>query len=490
MPDHTAVVPSIMEQDAARVEDRSRLLPAACALIEIRADLLSAADLTRVVQQCDRRLIVTVRMERDGGLFQGTESERDQLLMAGLHAGATFVDLEIDSRAAARGLIPRQRLVLSWHGDSGRSDPLPAILSRMTTLGAAFYKLVPHVSRAGELALVRDFLKATPAAGPAVICVAAGRQGALSRILAPSWGSRWTIGSPPGGRATGEGQFPVADLLEIYDVDTIGADTRIFGLIGKELAGSPSPAMHNAAFRNLGIDARYLPMEINHFQDLKDLTDPDGPIGVSGYGVTMPFKEAAFGLAVDLDRPARAAGAVNTLVSGPGGWHGRNTDAVAIRTLVDSVLPARRRRVLIHGAGGTARTAAAVFRESGDQVTMVGRNAKRVRQVAEEIGVGAAADWDEAGAADILVNATPEGRDGALWPPGRLLPAELVLDAPYGSRETDLVLKARRCGLEVVSGREWILAQAEEQFRLLTGRQAPGTVMAEALGRWFAMDPA
>ncbi len=490
MQDHTAVVPSILEQDGVTVLERIRRLPDRCTLVEIRADHLSPDDLSRVVAHSGRELVVTVRRVQDGGAFSGAESERWHLLQAGLAAGAAYVDLEIDSPAAAERLVPRERLVLSWHGEGPGLEPLPSILSRMTASGAALYKLVPKAAQVSDLTAIRDFLKSIPDGGPAVICFAAGRFGALSRILAPSWGSRWTIGFPPGGRETGEGQFPVSDLLETYDVKAIGDRTRIFGLLGSDLGESPSPAMHNAALRDLGIEARYLPMEIDRIRDLAFLSDSEGPIKAVGFGVTMPFKEEAAALCTDQDHGGLAAGAVNTLVAAAGGWQGHNTDATAIRRLVGSLLQPRNCRALVHGAGGTARTAATVLRDSGAVVSMLGRNPVRVRQVAGELGIEVAGDWNESGSADIFVNATPVGRDGEDWPHDRALPAKLVLDAAYGRSETDLVRKARESGLAVISGREMILAQAVDQFRMLTGRQARQEVMVHALESWFKRDPA
>lgn len=490
MPDPSRVVPSILEPDATGAESRIRMLPSLCSLVEIRADGLSRDDLRRVVTSCDRETIVTVRREQDGGLFEGTESERRDLLLAGLHAGAAYVDIEIDSPLAGDKQVDPGRLILSWHGRSRDPISLRAILSRMTAQGAAMYKLVPHAAGLEDLSAIRNFLGGLEGDGLAVTCFASGPRGALSRILALSWGSRWTIGFPSGAPATAPGQLPVSDLLEIYDVETIGKKTRLFGLLGNDLQGSPSPAMHNAALRTLGIDARYLPMETDRFQDLGLLAEPAGPVGAERFGITMPFKTDGAALCVDLDQAGRAAGAVNTLIPAGDGWQGHNTDATAIRRLVDSVLAPRKRSVLIHGAGGTARTAATVFQDAGDRVSLIGRNRSRVQELADELGVGSLPDWSLAAAADILVNATPEGAGGEKWPDHRALPTELVLDAPYGPQDTDLVGKARGSGLTVLSGRDWILAQAVDQFRLLTGHQAPEQVMADALKGWFARDPA
>jgi len=458
MPVPKSVVPSILEPDAAGVEARIRTLPDRCSLVEIRADLLSPDDLGRVVTGCGKDVIVTARREQDGGRFTGSESERQSLLLSGLHAGAAFVDLEIDSPAAGEHSIPQERLVLSWHGDDCREEELQQVLSRMTSQGAARYKLVPRATRTEDLVHVYRFLNRLPVGSPAVACFASGPRGTPSRILALSWGSCWTLGFPPGGQGTAPGQLPVLDLLDIYDVTSIGKGTRLFGLLGNDLAGSPSPAMHNAALQALDLDSRYLAMETDRFEDLAILAEPHGPFSVAGFGVTMPFKEHAAGIAVGKDRFAREAGAVNTLVPAQAGWQGHNTDATAIRQLISATLAPRVRQVLIYGAGGTARTAAAVFRAAGDKVTLLGRDHSRVQQVAGELGVEAASSWPAAGEADILVNATPEGGRGEPWSGDRPLPGELVLDAPYGAVATDLVRKARDQGLDAGSGRRSVPA--------------------------------
>lgn len=490
MPVSKAVVPSILEPGTAPALDRIQDLPGDLTLVEIRGDRMSAEDLAAAVSRTDRDVVVTIRRAGHGGFFPGSEEDRIRHLQAGLQAGATYVDLDIGTTAATDRRFRQEQLVLSWHGDGTDLRELQEVLSRMRSIGAARFKLVPRADHLSDLATIRGFLSGLPDEGTPVICFASGRYGPLSRLLALSWGSCWTFGFPCGGENTADGQFTVSELTEIYGVTSIGEATQRFGLIGSRLAGSPSPAMHNAALQDLGLNARYLPMEIDRFQDLAILADPAGPVCSDGFGVTMPFKEEAAALAVELDPDGAAAGAVNTLVPAPGGWKGFNTDASAMRRLLNPALLEAGCRAVVYGAGGTARTAAVVLRQQGAEVHLVGRRPDRVRQVAGELGVGAIAGWTSAPPAHVLVNATPYGREGESWPARRRLPSKLVLDAPYGRSETDLVRKARQAGVVAVSGREMILAQAMDQFRLLTGRHPRREVMSDALERWFARDPA
>ena len=82
-------------------------------------------------------------------------------------------------------------------------------------------------------------------------------------------------------------------MTEVHDVLGIGPQTRHFALVGQQLSGSPSPAMHRSGYLECGIDARYLPIEAESFETLAALVGPGRLFDVEGFGVTMPFKEQA-----------------------------------------------------------------------------------------------------------------------------------------------------------------------------------------------------
>ena len=97
------------------------------------------------------------------------------------------------------------------------------------------------------------------------------------------------------------------------------------GLIGNPLEHSISPAMQNAAFRNLAIDAEYLPFEVGH-EELKEAVDGFRALNFLGFNVTIPYKEIIMNYLDDISKLAKVIGAVNTVTNSEGALTGYNTD--------------------------------------------------------------------------------------------------------------------------------------------------------------------
>jgi shikimate dehydrogenase len=165
-----------------------------------------------------------------------------------------------------------------------------------------------------------------------------------------------------------------------------------------------------------------------------------------------------------------ATGSVNTVILEERTWRGFDTDGPGVLARLQKRLTPRGRRVAVVGAGGTARAVAWTLADAGCRVTLFNRTAERGAEAARALGVSSSNleglpehDWD------ILVNATPLGRDGErIIDPDRLR-GSVVIDAVYGPRPTALVSDARDRGLEVIDGLEMLAAQGVLQFRHLTG---------------------
>lgn len=263
---------------------------------------------------------------------------------------------------------------------------------------------------------------------------------------------------------------------------------RRAAVLGKPVAHSRSPAIHNAGYAAAGLTGwSYTAIECAE-PELAGLVAGLGPEW-AGLSLTMPLKEVALAVADQVAPLAATLGAANTLVRGPDrSWRAENTDAPG---MIDAlgVLPASP-DVVVLGAGGTARAAlAAAARIGARRVTVVARRPGAIaglEPVAAALGVPLTpAGWPEApdrlAAADLAISTVPAGAADPLAPVVRWRGGTVLLDALYQPWPTPLAAAAAAAGCRVVSGLELLLAQAVGQFELFTGVPAPVDAMRAAL---------
>src|SRR5918996_1387882 len=140
----------------------------------------------------------------------------------------------------------------------------------------------------------------------------------------------------------------------MFEIDT---QTKLCGVIGNPVHHSLSPAIHNAAFRKMGLNLVYLAFPVEAIGEaMKGLR----ALGSSrGFSVTIPHKVSAMPFLDEVDETARHIGAINTIVVENGKLIGYNTDASgALRALTEGGVSLSGQRVLILGSGGAARAIA------------------------------------------------------------------------------------------------------------------------------------
>ena len=476
------VVHSILEATPEAAARRLEETPGAVAMVEIRADSLRAGDVFGLVRRAGRPAVVAVRTTADGGAFDGSTEEKRSILAAALSAGVAFVDVEWDGPFRELAFSGEAgRTILSHHGARCDASTLAPLYAAMAGTKAARLKIVPRATRPGELPAIRELLARARVERRTLCSFALGPAGSWSRVAALAWGSWGTYGAAARGGETGEGQLDTATMLTVYRVTEISETTTAFALCGSPVAGSPSPSLHAAGYRALDLDAVYVPCESDGLEDVEALIAGGGPPAISGFAVTIPLKEEAARRCLTLDEFA-SCGAANTIRIGERGWEGFNTDAPAAMALIRRHLDPSGRPVAIAGSGGTARAIAAALALAGARVTLYARSAGRAEKVAKDLGVGVASweDLPEAGW-DVLVQATPLGRNGEEFILRRHLNGRMVLDAAYGVEATPLVRAARKRGLAVADGYDLLAEQAVLQFTRLTGRPAPREAMSAAL---------
>jgi shikimate dehydrogenase len=279
----------------------------------------------------------------------------------------------------------------------------------------------------------------------------------------------------------------------------IGGATEVFGVIGWPVDHSLSPVIHNAAFAALGMDRAYVALPVEPGR-VRSAVAGVAALGFRGANVTMPHKEEVAAAVDELDDDAALLRAVNTIVVAPDGTtSGANTDAPGFgRFLADDAgVDATGTTVLLLGGGGAARACAlAVARAGAARIAVAVRNDAQVaaiRDLAAPLGCAVdglalhdAGDVD----ADLVVNATPLGREGELPPHPPFRGGMVAVDLLYRPAVTPLQRAAREAGAEAFGGLGLLLQQAALSFELWTGQPAPLDVMSAAAVAAIAEDEA
>ena len=258
-----------------------------------------------------------------------------------------------------------------------------------------------------------------------------------------------------------------------------------YGILAYPAGHSLSPVMHNAAFKEMGIDAQYRVYEIPE-SEFGEFLETVKHQPISGLSVSLPYKETILSHLNKLDSAAKKIGACNTVHNDGGFLYGYNTDHVgAVASIEEKVGKLDGAKVCVLGAGGAARAIVYGLIERGAEVSIINRSEEKAHQLAEEFGANVG-DFTQGG--DILVQTTSiwiNGENDAtkLAPRDFVNGFDTVMDIVYKPLKTPLLAMAEDLEKQVITGEKMLLYQAAEQFKIWTGEEAPIEVMSEALMR-------
>lgn len=268
-------------------------------------------------------------------------------------------------------------------------------------------------------------------------------------------------------------------------LEMIDAETKLTCLLGHPVRHSVSPAMHNASYRVIGLNAVYLAFDV--FK-IKQAIEGLEELGAIGCNITIPHKESVIEFLDSLSEESRIIGAVNVVKFGDE-TEGFNTDVEGVRYSL-KLLDAEGETALILGAGGAARAVLAALSETFKRAIISSRNferAKAMLKLCSELGIECEAiQWERKesvlGRADLLVNATPLGTGGEEFPMdlSKLNSSTAVLDLVYNPPETHLVKEARKIGCRALGGLKMLVRQAALSERIWFGVEPDEEVMEEA----------
>jgi 3-dehydroquinate dehydratase/shikimate dehydrogenase len=377
--------------------------------------------------------------------------------------------------------------IVSYHNLREMPANLEQIHERMCQQDADVVKIAVMAQQPRDNLRVLDLVKDAP---KPTVAFCLGDLGVPSRILGAKYGAPFTYAAFNKERGLAPGLPSLDDLRHVLPYERVQADTEVFGVIGDPVGHSLSPLLHNTAFRQLGINAIYLPFRVPE-DDLAPFLTEFERLPVKGYSVTIPHKEAAAQFATHKDTTVEATHAANTLIRDNAGFTAYNTDSPAALQSLLANLPTGPdgepgqlggRTVLLLGAGGVARAVLHGLKEHGTLPTIVNRNADRSHRLAEEFGCRAL-DWAARHSvlADLVINCTSVGMypnvDESPLHNSYLKPGLTVMELVYTPEQTLLVKEARARGCHVITGVDMFVRQAALQFKLFTGKEAPLELM-------------
>ncbi len=425
--------------------------------------------------------LATCRRRVGGGELSGDAGAELFWLTQAREAGCVWCDLEIETLRE----LPRQ--VRARFCGAAQDSPLAARFSAHAKirgwLAASVRGGVDGVKIAAMARTISDSVRLLRLARNSrqVVTIPMGEIGLPARILALREGSALSYASVAA--ATAPGQVSLHELKNLYRAHELTRKTKVYGVIGNPIAHSLSPLLHNTGYIAARKAAIFLPFLV---ENLKDFLHAVPEFGVKGFSVTLPHKESVFRRLDECEALAEKIGAVNTVtVKSDGSLHGRNTDYIGVLKALEKRMKLRGSRVLIFGAGGSARAAAFAVTSAGAEVFVCARRDSAARALARAVG-GSAIPRSllRKEKFDAILNATPVGmhpHEGISPLAPSELNCSLVMDLIYRPLQTRLLQVAAAKGIRTVSGVEMFLAQGIAQWEHWMGRPAPSAPMRAAV---------
>lgn len=470
---HASLIATLLEPPSTDGAELASL-PEPVEWLEVRADRVGDIDPEWLRSHFKGRLLYALRTDDGRDQF----ANRTQRLEAAAR-GYDRVELEV-AIDRYESIAPEQRL-LSWYGRVNNLSTLTERFEQLASVPAAVYKLVTNAASSGEEFLPLELLNSLERDD--VIAFADGPLGFWNRIVALHLGAPAIFGVV--GRGSAVDMEPSIDKLIVdYGLPSVLAVKELFAIIGNPIFHSLSPRLHNASYRAMNLAALFVPLRVESFAEFwrefvvsKRLDALGMPI--NGMTVASPHKEEAVLTAKIVSGMVRQTEAANILVRNNGWWQADTTDPDVVFKV-----PVKEKRAAVIGCGGAGRAIAAALVASGAGVTLINRGAERGEHAAALLGLPYVPlrEFDAEGY-DIVVNATPVGRDTDEVPfqIEQLNDDAIVIDLVYGARPTPLVDTTRARHQVAIDGRDVLVTQVCRQFQLMTGKEMPANLARKIL---------
>lgn len=460
-----------------------RKIPDEVTWLQVRTDLIGDIPGEWLRSHFPGKLLYTLRTCSAGGQFDRSQAERRRRLLAAAD-DYDLVELEADSDldcGLLKAIPPAKRMIV-WRGNECDTGEFEARFLQIATVPAACYCMIAAATRTSDGLEPLRFLSSLKRTDVVAFCE--GAAGLWSQLLSPYFGAPFIFGDLDNATRA-KGGLHVQQLIKDYGFPALRPVRELYGMVGTRILQSPSPRLHNTAYRILNFPALFLPFHAEDFEDFWKNMVASGildslEIPVKGLVIVSPHKEAALAVAGTSSSMVRKTGAGNVVIRRHGVWEAETTDPETIAGVKD-LCPVK---AAVIGCGGAGRAVAAALQRTGSEVTLVNRGLRRGANAVELLGLPFVplSEFRPNGF-NLIVNATPVGKDNDGFPfiIDSLSHGTLVIDLAYGPHPTPLVSATLARGGIAIDGYDVLFTQVRKQFHLMTGLEMPAMLGRETV---------
>ncbi len=466
-----------------------------------KADMLNAARHGDIVELCldhfskepdvkdlvtciDKPVIVSCRRPQDGGQWRGTEEERLMLLRQAIVANPAYIELDLDIAKDVPRYGETQRVISFTRLDRPETD-IDSIFDEASNAKADVVKFTwptPTLGAAWPLLAAVSQKRMLPVVGMGL-----GKPELTFSLLGRKYSSPWIYAALEQGMEAHEGQATVFELNETYHCKDINRKTTFVAISGFGEAQRITTRILNAAFLELGLNVRCLPIELEKVDELKKMLDI---LKIRAIIVSSKHGQALLDLADHVDQHDAESRYINLLLKRSDGWHGYNalwrSGLKALESsLIEENQSLKKQSILIVGNGGIANSMVYAVTQREGMVSVCGPDDKEASRTAAQHGCRFVPYQNlYETLVDVMIVADPNIKIGSQH--GQINSSVLksnmtVLDLSDLPLETEMMTEARLRGARTLDSAEIYTKQVAAQFKAITGKELPKAAFAEGL---------
>ncbi|MCH9612789.1 MAG: Shikimate dehydrogenase (NADP(+)) [Chlamydiia bacterium] len=452
--------------------------------IELRLDCFETIDvgmINSILKELQIPSCFTLRKKSQGGLYDKSETERENAIIQLLELEPHFLDLEYDTRIdffnEIKEQFPETIIICSYHNTEETPANLGSILAFMEERPAFAYKICTQANSSLDALRMLDFTNRQTSQGKNVTGLCMGPFGQMTRILQPVVDGFMNYTCLTDDETTADGQIPLDILEERYHYSKLNRETAIFGLVGDPVEPSVSHITHNGVLRGIEANGIYLKIPVTPHQ-LHPALLLMQQLPFKGLSVTSPLKTIAHSIVDEVGDETKHTQSINTINFTDGLLYGYNTDGIGALDSIEKRGSVEGKKIALLGAGGSAAAIAHEAVKRGGHVILFNRTETKGAELADRLGIEShpLSDFPHfAPIFDILINATTVGMSPDIKAspidPKHVSPQTLVFDSIYNPRRTHLIKACHEKGCRTISGVEMFVNQAIKQFDLFLNNQ-------------------